>query len=279
MLALALNIISAVSFGHVMKWATNRRANLLWVAACNYIAGGSVCLTAALASAPHRAVGFTIFTGAWAGVCYLASLLYYFAAVARLGMSLATSAVRISVALPVAAALVVWHEQLRVEQAIGLALVAAALLLLGSGDRGATREGAALLFGLILPLFLITGLGQLAARIYSGGAPAENAYLYTAATFGGAAISALVALALHPVRLRKQDLLLGLLLGTANTTTNLFLLAALRELPSAVVFSVSSAASVALAAVTGVLFWHERLSRPTTAAVVAATIAVVLLAR
>ena len=146
-------------------------------------------------------------------------------------------------------------------QAVGLALVAAALLLLGSGNAGSRKEGMGQLLGLILPLFLVTGLGQLAARIFSAGAPAENTYLYTATLFAGAAIAALVALATRPVHPQRQDLWLGLLLGATNTITNLSLLSALRELPSALVFSISSAASVALLAITGVLFWRERLSR------------------
>ena len=41
MIALALSILCAVVFGHIMKWATHARANLLWVAAVNY-AGASM---------------------------------------------------------------------------------------------------------------------------------------------------------------------------------------------------------------------------------------------
>jgi drug/metabolite transporter (DMT)-like permease len=279
MLPLTLNVLLAVAFGHVMKLATVQRANLLWVGAFNYIAGSAVCLAIAVAQPPQRAVAFTIVTGAWAGVCYLVSLLFYFAAVRRLGMGLATSAVRISVALPVAASLLIWHEALQPAQAVGLALVALAMLLLGSGSHGPTRDGMAQLFGLIIPLFLITGLGQLAARIYSGGAPAANAYLYIGSIFAGAAASALLALALRPVRPTRRDVGLGLMLGAANALNNLGLLWALRQLPSAIVFSVSSAASVALAALTGILIWRERLSRPAGIAVLSALIAVVLLTR
>lgn len=279
MVALSLNVLLAVVFGHIMKLATVRRANLLWVAACNYIAGCSVCSAIALLNPPHRAVAFTVSTGLWAGVTYLVSLLLYFAAVHRLGMGLATSANRISVALPVAAALIFWHESLRAAQVAGLALVVLTIILLGSGNLGVSRAGLAQLFGLIVPLFLITGLGQVAARIYSGGAPAANAYLYTAAIFAGAAASALLALCARPVRPDRQDVLLGLALGAVNTLTNLFLLQALRDLPSAIVFSVSSAGSVALAALTGVLIWREQLSAAARAAVLCACVAVVLLTR
>lgn len=324
MLALIGNIISAVVFGHIMKLASHRHANLLWVGAWNYLTASAVCLGLTLQSPPHAAIGFTIATGGWAGVCYLISLLYYFAAVARLGMSLATAAIRISVAMPVLAALLVWHERLHPSQAVGLLLVGVALLGLaadgGSGtgrDRharraaspgngeallldppraesegyaglGATEQRAGsvghrldprILLGLILPLFLVTGAGQLAARIFSGGAPAANAALYSAAVFAAAALSAFLALAIRPSQLRREDVLLGILLGACNATTNLLLLRALRELPSSVVFSISSAASVALAAVTGALVWGERPGKPAIGAILAATAAVALLAR
>jgi drug/metabolite transporter (DMT)-like permease len=133
------------------------------------------------------------------------------------------------------------------------------------------------LLGVLPPLFVVTGVGQLANRIYSSGAPSSNAYLFLACLFGAAAISALVALRIKPIPLHRQDLCLGLLLGSINMITNLFLLAALRELSSAVVFSVSSAASVLLAAITGVLFWGERLNWVAAFGVGIATLAVVLL--
>lgn len=279
MLALLCNVLLSVSFGHVMKWSTQRRAHLLWVGAVNYIGGSTVCLLLSFTHPSHSAVGFTVVTGLWAGVSYLISLLYYFAAVTRLGMGLATSAIRVSVALPVAVAIVVWREPLGLAQSVGLALVALALVLLGSGDLGASRQGVLQLFGLILPLFLVTGLGQLAARIFSSGAPQQNVYLYTGALFGGAALAAMVALTINRQPLSRQDVCLGLLLGSVNIGSNLCLLQALRELPSAEVFAVSSAASVALAALTGVWFWHERLARPAMVAVAATSVAVVLLTR
>ena len=153
--------------------------------------------------------------------------------------------------------------------------------LSASGQRAGSaghRLDPRILLGLILPLFLVTGTGQLAARIFSGGAPAANAALYSAAVFGAAALSAFVALAIRPAPLRREDILLGVLLGATNATTNLLLLRALRELPSSVVFSISSAASVALAAVSGALVWGERPGKPAIGAILAATAAVALLA-
>jgi len=277
-IALALSVLFSVGFGHVMKWATYRQANVLWVGAWNYIGATTVCLAVTLA-VPHpaRSIAFTITTGAWAGVCYLVSLLFYFAAVARVGVGLASAVNRLSVALPVVAALAVWHEHVAGAQAVALVLVAVALPLLGSGQAGSRRGNLALLIGILAPLFVITGLGQLAARIYSGGAPATNTFLYLTALFAGAAISALVALGVRPIRLHCHDIGLGLLLGAVNVGVNLSLLAALRELPSAVVFAVSSSAGVVLAAVSGVLVWRERLQRTAIAGVALAAVAVVLL--
>lgn len=278
MIALCLNIGLAVSFGHVMKWATHRQANLLWVGLTNYLVASVICALLTIAVRPGGALAFTVLTGAWAGVCYLISLLYYFAAVARLGMGLATAAIRLAVALPVGAALAIWHERLSTPEGAGLLLVLVALPLLGGGNVGSARGGIAMIFGLLVPLFLITGLGQLANRIFTSGAPGTNTFAFLASLFAGAAVSAAVALARRPVRPRREDLLIGGLLGVVNTGTNVFLLLALRSLPSALVFSISSTASVVLAALTGVLFWNERLRRPALAGVAAAAVAVVLLA-
>ncbi len=279
MIPLAFSVLFAVAFGHVMKWATHVKANLLWVAAVNYVAASLVCVVVMLVVRPGENALFTSLTGLWGGVCYLLSLLYYFAAVKRIGMGLATSANRIAVAVPVAVALLVWHETLRAEQGIGLALVAISFPLLGSGRAGLGSAELKVLLGTLVPLFVITGACQLSNRIYSGGAPAQNTFLFLSCLFGAAGATAFLALLVQPVKPRRQDVYIGLVLGGANLTTNVLLLAALRELPSAVVFSVSSAASVMLAAVTGVMFWRERLNRVATSGVLLATAAVVLLTR
>jgi hypothetical protein len=67
-----------------MKWCTQRKANLQWVGAWNYVEASVACTLALIVVRPHGHIWFTTFTGAWAGVCYLLSLLYYFAAVSRL---------------------------------------------------------------------------------------------------------------------------------------------------------------------------------------------------
>ena len=279
MIPLALNIVCSVCFGHIMKWAERHGANPLWVAAYNYLVASSGCAVLTLLVHPTGRVLFTFLTGSWGGVCYLVSLLYYFAAVARLGVGRATSAIRIAVAVPVAVALLVWHEPVQPIQVLGLALVVLALPLLGCGRAGAAQGSVLRTMSLLAPLFLITGLGQLAARIFSDGAPAGNTFLYLSCLFAGAAVSALVAVRWQRVPTRGPDLPFGLLLGTANVAANLSLLAALRVLPSAVVFAVSSSAGVVLAAVTGVIVWRERLSRPAIGGVALAAAAVVLLVR
>lgn len=279
MIALVLSVVFSVGFGHVMKWAEHRGATTLWVGAWNYISASLTCALCMLVAHPTGAIAFTIGTGAWGGVCYLVSLLYYFSAVSRLGVGLSTAAIRVSVALPVVLALVVWHEALHPAQLAGLVLVGLALPLLGSGRAGSPSGGLAMLVGLLVPLVVITGMGQLAARVYSSGAPSSNSFLYLTCLFAGAAAAALVVLSQRPVPLRRQDLVLGLLLGGVNVASNICLLAALRQLPSAVVFAVSSSAGVALAALTGMLVWRERLSRRAAGGVALATAAVVLLTR
>jgi drug/metabolite transporter (DMT)-like permease len=222
---------------------------------------------------------FTVVIGLGGGICYFASLVYYFLAMERLGIGLASAVIRMSVALPVAAALLIWHEALRPPQIVGLLLVAAALPLLGGGNQVSARGGIGVLFGLLLPLFTINGLGQLANRVFTGGAPAANAYLFLASLFAGAGISTLVALLYRREPVRLQDCYLGAVLGLVNVGTNLSLQEALRALPSAEVFAISSASGVLLSVLTGMLLWRERLYRLPAGGVGLAAIAVVLLTR
>ena len=277
MLPLILNVVLAVVFGHIMKLASHRHASLLWVSALNYLTAGAGAVLAAVVVRPEGAIAFTIATGAWGGVCYLLSLLLYFAAIERLGMGLATSANRLAIAVPVAAALLVWHESVQIEQACGLALVCISLPLLANVEPRRRGSGGITRISVLIPMFAITGIGQLSNRVFSGGAPAANAYLFLAALFGAAGISAFIALLRRPCPVRIDDAVLGVVLGIVNFAVNVFLLTALRELPSPIVFSVSSGGSVLLAVLTGSVVWGERLSGSAKIGAVVATAAVVLL--
>ena len=279
MLALVLSITSGVLFGNVMKLASNRGANRFAVAAWNYLTATCVCLVFMFFQRPSSQVLFTIVTGLGGGLCYFVSLVYYFLALERLGVGLATATIRLSVALPVAAALVIWHESLRPPQVAGLLLVVTALPLLGGGNKVSIRGGLGVLFGLLLPLFVINGTGQLANRVFTGGAPAADVYLFLASLFAGAGISALVALLRRQEPVQTQDCFLGALLGLVNVGTNVSLQQALRALPSAEVFAISSASGVLLSMLTGILIWRERLYRLPAGGVGLAAIAVVLLTR
>src|SRR5271165_5880601 len=112
MLALLLNIITGVIFGNIMKLAAQQRANLFGVAAWNYLTATVVCCVLMVVQRPTGQLGFTVVTGLGGGVCYFVSLLYYFVAIDRIGIGLASATIRMSVALPVVAALVFWHEAL-----------------------------------------------------------------------------------------------------------------------------------------------------------------------
>jgi len=142
---------------------------------CSVRAATSVCSVFMFFQRPTGHLVFSVVTGLGGGLCYFASLVYYFLAMERLGVGLASATIRMSVALPVAAALLIWHESLRPPQIAGLLLVAAALPLLGGGNQVSVRSGLGVLFGLLLPLFVINGTGQLANRVFTGGAPAANA--------------------------------------------------------------------------------------------------------
>lgn len=279
MLALALSVTSGVLFGNVMKLASQRGANLYAVAAWNYLTATLVCSLFMLVQRPHGYLVFTVATGLAGGVCYFVSLVYYVLAMAYLGVGLATATNRLSVALPVAAALLIWHESLRPPQIAGLLLVVVALPLLGSGNRIAVRGGPGVLFSVLLPFFIINGLGQLANRVFSGGAPATDTYFFLTSLFAGAGISALITLMYKRKPVQAQDCYLGALLGLVNVGSNVFLQEALRALPSAEVFAIASASGVLLSVLTGILIWHERLHRLPAAGVALATIAVVLLTR
>ncbi len=100
---------------------------------------------------------------------------------------------------------------------------------------------------------------------------------YVLLVFVDAALLSAAGLWRSRTRLAWADFWPGLALGLVNLGATHTLLLALNALPGVIVFPVSSAVSIIVTTLAGVLIWRERLGRANLAGIVAAVAAVALI--
>ena len=202
----------------------------------------------------------------------------------NLGVSVASVATKMSLAIPVIAGLILYEEHLNTMQFIGIGLALFAVYFTAYKEK---REGLnAELRTMILPLlvFLGSGIIDTSIKYLQHTMIPENEYsLFSAVVFGFAGLTGiLVLLFKNPktlTRLRPVNILGGVALGIPNFFSIYFLLRALKfdGLNSASVFTLNNVAIVMLTTLLGIVLFRESLSRKNWIGILLAIISILLI--
>ncbi|MGA9238861.1 EamA family transporter [Robiginitalea sp.] len=202
----------------------------------------------------------------------------------NLGVSVASVATKMSLAIPVIAGLILYEEHLNTMQFIGIGLALFAVYFTAYKEK---REGLnAELRTMILPLlvFLGSGIIDTSIKYLQHTMIPENEYsLFSAVVFGFAGLTGiLVLLFKNPktlTRLRPVNILGGVALGIPNFFSIYFLLRALKfdGLNSASVFTLNNVAIVMLTTLLGIVLFRESLSRKNWMGILLAIISILLI--
>jgi drug/metabolite transporter (DMT)-like permease len=185
----------------------------------------------------------------------------------RLGVSAASVATKMSLAIPVIAGIILYDEHLTPLQITGIALALLAVYFASLKEKrpGINRD----LRLLILPLLVFLGSGIIDTSIkylQETQIPATEYPLFSAITFGSAGITGILVLAVTKpgalARFKPLNILGGIALGIPNFFSIYFLLGALRfdGLNSASIFTLNNVAIVMLTTLAGILFFKEILT-------------------
>ncbi len=201
----------------------------------------------------------------------------------NLGVSVASVATKMSLAVPVLFGIVLYDEQLGPLKSLGIVLALAAVYFSSVKASRITLQKRAL----ILPLLVFLGSGIIDTSLKyleENLVPGEEFSLFSATVFASAAsvglIFILVKASKSPLRVNFRNLLGGIVLGVPNFFSIYFLLRALQNevLNSASIFTINNVAIVMLSTLLGILLFRERVSLLNWGGIAMAVVSIILVA-
>ena len=307
MIFLVFAVASSVAIGMIFKHAGRQQLDRTALLTVNYAAAVAVAL--GLQRLGGREVdqglalsGEMLALGAGTGAVLIAGFFVLAWATEVAGMSLAIGVMRVSVVVPFLASWGVWGEVPSLAQGLGMVLAMGAFFLLahrrstpepvpaGPSPTAETAAGSPSVLsrvdwyaaGVLALTFCFGGAVDVLMKTFEEGFGAENSrVLFLMLAFGVAFLVGAVIVVRQGLRdgdwPTPRTVAWGILLGLVNYASLEFLLRAIEALPGPFVFPANNIAIMVFAALLGVTFWGERLSRPNRVGLGLACAALVLL--
>jgi len=212
--------------------------------------------------------------GVMAGVFFFVSFIYYQKSVRENGAGLAGTFGKLGILIPMLFAIIIWQEYPTSLQWFGIILAILSIIMVNFPFNRNWKK--ALRLNLIL-LFIYGGFAEFTNKIFQQYALTDYKMLFLFWVFFSAFLISLI------YTLKKLDsfptykeLGTGFLVGIPNLFSSFFLISALNQLKTAVVFPIFSAGSIVLIVITGYLIFGERMKKKEVFSVIMTVIALIL---
>lgn len=278
----ALSILFSVSILVFFRLLKTGSASTLQVITTNYLVAFFLGWSTSKGKLEHFPAAWPEWTGIAIilGMMFIGTFFLFALSSRKAGVALTAVASRMSVLIPVAGGILIFHEQAGLGRWIGLAIVFPAFYYtLYNNDNGigfSLRQAA-----LPLALLLGTGMNDLLMNLAIRKHTPVDISLMLAAIFGIAFIIGSTIMLYNTFVARQPFnpglIPAGVLLGTINYASTYFLLRSMTQFDASVLFPVVNASIVVLAALTDFVFFRHQPGKHQLVGMVLAVISIILI--
>ncbi len=303
MFSLILAIICSSSIALIFKYSEQKKANRYLVTSSNYLVASLISLFFIVSSNDimwprlkdlntfmgefqyiftNNQLKFTLESSSiWAavigilgGIFFFLAFIFYQKSVNEDGVGLAGTFAKLGILIPMVLAIFFWNEIPQLIQWVGIILALIAIVIVNFPFKKDLKK--AIRWTLIL-LFIFGGLGEFANKIfqYYGQIHEKNLFLFF--VFSTAFVISLVYVLYRGDKFRLRDMIIGVFVGIPNLFSSFFLINALDELKTAVVFPIFSAGGIVVISLGGYFIYNESLNKKEKVAIVLTIVALVLI--
>ncbi len=280
MITLTAFVLTTSTFLQLLRFGQQRGASLSIIVAVNYTVAFGLTLAWGLTRLDTGTDHTTtlVAMGLVNGSLYFLHLLVTLAAFRLVGVGITTALCMTASVTPAFVAWAAWGEAISTPQWAGLAMLPAAVFLMRPvSPPVAVRTFATLKVDLVLLLAFgmaaVVSTMHKAADVFGRGGDQP---LYNMTLFATAAISSVAYAVWRRRRVTRFEMSMGVAIGTVNCVNLLLLLLSLSQLPTAIVFPVSSCLLIIVNLVASRFLWGEALRRRQLLGVGVAIVVVIL---
>lgn len=275
MLYLLLAILSSAMISVLMRAAEKHSRSGMVMLAMNYLMCcvlGVVHTGGAELFPRTEGVGLTVLLAAVSAVFYLSGFVLMQWNIPRNGVTLTATFMKLGVIVPTLVSILVFGENPRFTQLIGVILAIGAIFLI----QGRGEQGVGNVLGLV-GLLISGGGGDVMTKIFDETAPAALKNQFLLYIFIIALVLCLLLCVMKRQKPSMADVLFGLAIGVPNYYSARFLLLAIGEIPAMVTYPSFSVGTIIVVSLAGVLCFKEKLNRRKLIAIGVIMAALVLL--
>ena len=259
MIYLLLAIVSSALISVLMRISEKYSRSGMAMLAMNYLmcCALGVLHTGGTELFPRaEGMGLTVLLAAVSGLLYLSGFVLMQWNIPRNGVVLTATFMKLGVIVPTAVSILVFGEQPRPIQLIGIALAICAIFLI----QGRGEKGAGSILGLVA-VMLAGGGGDVMAKVFDETAPAALKNQFLLYIFMVAFMLCVLLCIIRKQTPGAMDMLFGLAIGIPNYYSARFLLLSIGEIPAMVAYPSFSVGTIIVVALVGVLCFREKLNR------------------
>lgn len=223
---------------------------------------------------PEGSAVWALIVGCTLGASYCLSFLKYQKTIVENGMGIAAMFLRISVIIPMIISIIIWKDYPTFMQFIGILLCLISIVIFNVDFKNVSKNK--INYDLLL-LLLWGGLSSFSAKLYQNYAMVEFKEVLTLFTFLTAFLTSIIFLLKKNRKVSKNDIIVGIEIGIPNLLTITFLVLALNNINTSVVYMLSSVASIIIVMFIGVCFFKEKISKKDIVGIITTIVAVILL--
>lgn len=243
-----------------LRFSKSEGSNQISLAA-NYVVAALLCLVfmkdrQILPNSPDRLLALGL--GVINGSLFVITLVLNRMNLRKNGTPLTASFSHLGVLLPTVLSMVLFAEQPSGKQWIGVVLAVIAILVINISP--SKSERARFPLGLIL-LFTFGGCTDIMSKVFERQNIPQCDNLFLFYTFGVALIICLVWALVKRTPIRKEDIIIGIIIGIFNYTSTLFLLQAILRMEAFIVYPVYSVGVIVVINIINRLFLKETISK------------------
>lgn len=278
MIDILLTITCSSLISLILKYHDTRRGESIVLLMGNYLTATLVSLSFYLFTESSSHSNPTFIFGLVLGLFFLLSFFAFARAVGSAGTALATVSARLSLIIPVFLSVVIYKESPGTWQQAGLALTLSTIILFYFSVKTDTvRKFTWSKYFYLIAVLVGIGLNDFGLKVFNQARPLADKYFFLSCIFGSALLYSYLFIRIKKTRIRKEDLITGLLLGVPNIFSSYFLLNALQKVPAVVVFPAVNTGIILVTAVLAFIIFKEKINTMTMFALITGMVAVACL--